>query len=56
MIRSKILHKYLIDYEMFSLLFAAICHDADHTGRTNAFEAASYSVLALKYNDESVNK
>lgn len=54
MIRSKILHKYLIDFELFSLLFAAICHDADHTGRTNAFEASSYSVLALKYNDESV--
>lgn len=54
MIRSKILSKYLIDLELFSLIFAALCHDVDHTGRTNAFETASYSLLALKYNDESV--
>lgn len=39
---------------MFALLLAALCHDVDHTGRTNAFEAASYSTLALKYNDDSI--
>ena len=54
LIRSKILHRYLIDFELFSLLFAALCHDVDHTGRTNAFETSCYSVLAIKYNDEAV--
>lgn len=53
-LQTKILNKYLIDVEMFSLLLAALCHDVDHTGRTNAFEAASYSTLALKYNDDSI--
>ena len=53
-IQTKVLSKYLIDVELFSLLLAALCHDVDHTGRTNAFEAASYSPLALKYNDESI--
>ena len=44
----------MIDVELFSLLLSALCHDVDHTGRTNAFESASYSQLALKYNDESI--
>jgi hypothetical protein len=31
-----------------------LCHDVDHTGRTNPFEIASSSKLAIRYNDESV--
>lgn len=54
MLRNKLLSRYLLDLELFSLFFGALCHDADHTGRTNAFEAASYSKLAIIYNDESV--
>ena len=43
-----------MELEQFALLLAALCHDIDHSGRTNAFEVNSYSNLALKYNDESV--
>ena len=35
-------------------MLSALCHDVGHTGRTNNFEASSYSTLALRYNDESV--
>lgn len=40
--------------DIFGLLIAAICHDIDHTGRTNMFEVNSKSQLALRYNDKSV--
>jgi hypothetical protein len=33
---------------------AAICHDVEHPGTTNAFQVNSGSVLALRYNDTSV--
>lgn len=36
------------------LLLSALCHDLEHTGRTNAFEIATRSPLALLYNDHSV--
>jgi cAMP-specific phosphodiesterase 4 len=36
------------------MLVAAVCHDIDHTGMSNAFEIASMSELALRYNDRSV--
>ena len=45
---------YLDDLEQFTLLFSALGHDVSHTGRTNAFEVATLSKLAIKYNDESV--
>ena len=51
---SKILTKLLTPIEKYSLLLAAICHDVDHTGRTNAYEILKISKLSLKYNDESV--
>jgi hypothetical protein len=38
------------------LTFSGLCHDVNHTGRTNAFEIASLSTLAMRYHDESVNK
>ena len=36
------------------LLIAAYSHDVDHRGRTNAFEVASKSSLAIFYHDKSV--
>lgn len=35
-------------------LIAALCHDVDHPGHTNAFEIQSGSQLAMLYSDESV--
>lgn len=40
--------------ERLATLLAALCHDADHTGFNNAYEANSLSSLALMYNDQSV--
>jgi len=37
-----------------ALLLAALGHDAAHPGRNNAFEVATSSKLALRYNDEAV--
>lgn len=53
-INGKFLSKYLDYIEQFTLLFSALGHDVSHTGRTNAFEVATLSKLAIKYNDESV--
>ena len=36
------------------LLVAALCHDVDHTGKTNAFEINKGSELALTYHDRAV--
>lgn len=46
--------KYFTDYEIFGILMAALVHDIDHPGHTNAFEINTHSHLALKYNDKSV--
>ena len=45
---------YLTKLEQLSLLIAALGHDVDHPGVSNAFLVASNSPLALCYNDESV--
>lgn len=42
------------DYEQFGLLIAALGHDVDHTGRTNAFEISKETELAIRYHDASV--
>ena len=39
--------------DMLALLLAAVGHDAGHLGRSNAFEVASESPLALLYNNAS---
>ena len=44
----------LEDIDVLSLLLAAICHDLEHPGTTNAFQVNTASVLALRYNDVSV--
>lgn len=42
------------EIDILGLLIAAICHDVDHPGRTNAFLINSVHPLALQYNDVSV--
>ena len=37
-----------------AMLFAALMHDVDHTGRTNVFEMNSWSELGTRYNDVSI--
>lgn len=32
-----------------------LCHDVSHTGYTNQFEVNTFSKLATRYNDKSVN-
>jgi hypothetical protein len=44
----------LEDLGVLSLLLAAICHDLDHPGTTNAFQVNTGSALAMRYNDASV--
>ncbi|CAK4499395.1 unnamed protein product [Aphanomyces euteiches] len=39
---------------VLAMLVAAVCHDIDHPGTDNAYEIATTSTLALKYNDISV--
>lgn len=36
------------------MILSALCHDVDHTGRTNIFEINSLSKLAIRYHDKSV--
>ena len=44
----------LSQIEMFCLLVAALVHDMDHPGVTNAYLIATRDSTALTYNDESV--
>lgn len=46
--------KSLTSLETFGLLVAALCHDLDHPGFTNAFMIDSQSQLALRHNDIAV--
>lgn len=41
-------------FDILLLFVAAIGHDVDHTGYSNAHEIARQSKLAIRYNDESV--
>ena len=40
--------------DVLALLLAALCHDLEHPGTTNAFQVNSGSALAQRYNDASV--
>ena len=40
--------------EMFTVILAALAHDADHDGHNNHFHVATGSPLAVRYNDASV--
>ena len=51
---STIRRKQLLEIDMLALLLAALCHDLEHPGTTNAYQVNSGSALALRYNDSSV--
>ena len=40
--------------DILALLIAALCHDVDHSGKTNAFEVSSASEIAIVYHDNAV--
>ncbi|KAI3633598.1 hypothetical protein MIR68_008545 [Amoeboaphelidium protococcarum] len=40
--------------DILALCIAALCHDLDHPGLSNAFQVAAQTDLALRYNDSSV--
>eukprot|EP01138_Halocafeteria_seosinensis_P011521 gb/GECG01011769.1/.p1 GENE.gb/GECG01011769.1/~~gb/GECG01011769.1/.p1 ORF type:complete len:549 (+),score=71.72 gb/GECG01011769.1/:1-1647(+) len=40
--------------DVFSMLIAALCHDIDHPGHSQAFEINKESDLAIQYNDTAV--
>jgi len=40
--------------EIFAVTLAAVCHDVDHPGLTNAFLVAASDPIALRYNDKAV--
>jgi 3'5'-cyclic nucleotide phosphodiesterase len=42
------------NFAKFTLILSALCHDVDHTGRTNVYEINSLSKLAIRYHDKSV--
>ncbi|EGR32677.1 hypothetical protein IMG5_074870 [Ichthyophthirius multifiliis] len=44
----------LKDIDVFTVIFSGLCHDVGHTGRTNNFEIAVQSKLAIRYHDKSV--
>nr|7D7P_A Chain A, Phosphodiesterase [Salpingoeca rosetta] len=46
--------EFITEVELLAMLIAALSHDLDHNGLTNAFHINSRSELALVYNDQSV--
>jgi hypothetical protein len=42
------------ELDIFAMLFAAMVHDLDHPGETNAYQIAVKTSFALLYNDRSV--
>jgi hypothetical protein len=44
----------LQELDCLALLIAALCHDLEHPGTTNAFQVNTASALAVRYNDASV--
>ena len=46
MINSTGMINFLDDLEVLAILFAAACHDVEHTGTTNDFHKDTFSDLA----------
>jgi len=53
-LRTERCKNLLSEFDMVASLIAAIIHDVDHPGRTNAFLCNSRHELALLYNDTAV--
>ena len=54
-LQDGVLRKELLEpIDSLALLLAALCHDLEHPGTTNAFQINSGSELAMRYNDSSV--
>ena len=47
MLKTGKMDRFMDDLEVFGLLVACLCHDLDHTGRSNLFEIDSESNLAI---------
>eukprot|EP00743_Colponemidia_sp_Colp-15_P003686 GILK01003978.1.p1 GENE.GILK01003978.1~~GILK01003978.1.p1 ORF type:complete len:424 (+),score=90.03 GILK01003978.1:3-1274(+) len=45
---------YVATLEMFAFLIAALCHDINHNGLTNAYHVNAQTDLAILHNDQSV--
>ncbi|CAB3989792.1 calcium calmodulin-dependent 3, 5 -cyclic nucleotide phosphodiesterase 1A-like isoform X1 [Paramuricea clavata] len=46
----------LTEIQIFAILFAALIHDYEHTGKTNLYHINTRSELAMLYNDRSVQE
>ncbi|XP_038049032.1 calcium/calmodulin-dependent 3',5'-cyclic nucleotide phosphodiesterase 1A-like isoform X2 [Patiria miniata] len=53
LVKMGLMH-WLTDIEIIAALLAAIIHDFEHTGTTNAFHVNTSSEMALLYNDRAV--
>ncbi len=53
---SSLRQRALADLDCLALLLAALCHDLEHPGTTNAFQVNTQSALAVRYNDASVRE
>eukprot|EP01116_Phalansterium_solitarium_P009008 TRINITY_DN229_c1_g1_i2.p1 TRINITY_DN229_c1_g1~~TRINITY_DN229_c1_g1_i2.p1 ORF type:complete len:1015 (-),score=175.22 TRINITY_DN229_c1_g1_i2:340-3384(-) len=53
MVHNTTARQYLTDLDVFCLMVAAVCHDMDHPGTSNAFQVADHTALAMIYNDQS---
>eukprot|EP01138_Halocafeteria_seosinensis_P000786 gb/GECG01000807.1/.p1 GENE.gb/GECG01000807.1/~~gb/GECG01000807.1/.p1 ORF type:complete len:461 (+),score=63.61 gb/GECG01000807.1/:1-1383(+) len=53
LLRSKT-NSFFTDLELLAILVAALCHDIDHPGHSQAFEVNSSSRLARAYNNTDV--
>ena len=42
---------YQDEIDELALIFSALMHDINHTGKNNIFEASTFSDLAIRYND-----
>ena len=54
LIKKTSLCNHFLDLDILVLFVAAVCHDLEHPGLTNAYQVNSGSDLALRYNDKSV--
>lgn len=52
--RCRAAAELMTDVDRLALILAAVAHDVEHPGWNNAFEVATMSPLAIRYNDISV--